>query len=159
MIAPSLNIPAEHVLTKQFNEEQNNKNKKLLSELNMKRRSRQRKTIMVVNTGNSQRSGLLSPNVVAPQLANGMNSESINNNQQQNIIYSKPVAAVVRQIVNNVSNSDSVNSSPKSTNNFSVNSKAAVPNFHLLFNNLIESSPSNNNDALNRNNDFGKAFL
>jgi hypothetical protein len=171
----------EHVL-KQFNEEQNNKTKKLLSDLNTKRRSRQRKSIMVVNTG-------IPPRNIVPKLNfNNLTSEqitSINNltegnnlgnnqslnvhnfgspsrsggissptvvtisenphlllQQQQNIVYSKPVAAVARQIVNNVSMDVSVNSAPSSTRPFSSGfvDDLKHSDFNHMFANVIENA-------------------
>jgi hypothetical protein len=186
IISSALNPDVANAL-KQFSEEQNNKTKKLLSDLNTKRRSRQRKSIIVVNTGNPPRNivpklnfnlgnehilsltnniennmnnlGVTNVNspssgILSPSIIQGMSNENLNNNQQlqQNIVYSKPVAAVVRQIVNNVSTIDSLNSSPKSSStSFSAqNSKTAVPNFHQIFTNLIENnSKSSNEDIIN----------
>ncbi len=179
------------IALKNYNEEQNNKTKKLLSDLNTKRRSRQRKSIIVVNTGNPPRnivpklnfnnervvsmtnnienitntnnvnssiSGILSPGIIL-----SMPNESLNNNQQQqNIVYSKPVAAVVRQIVNNVSTTESLNSSPKSlSSSFSSLSKTAVPNFHQIYNKIIENNSKSSNDDIisDHNNDNSKRIF
>jgi hypothetical protein len=122
-------LPIETVL-QQINEEQTNKTKKLLSDLNSKRRTRNRKPIMVVNSShNPQRTMLPKLNLLngqplfikssneylsfqinnnSPNSAN-VNTVDIQNPTQQdvmpmtNIVYSAPVAAIARQIVNNSS--------------------------------------------------------
>jgi len=197
IVTSALNDADVAMALKQFNEEQNNKTKKLLSDLNTKRRSRQRKSIIVVNTGNPPRnivpklnfnnehissivnnnennnintmnvpnanssiSGILSPGIIQ-----SMPSENLSNNQQtqqQNIVYSKPVAAVVRQIVNNVPTSESLNSSPKSSSsNFSSMSKTVVPNFHQIFTKIIENNSKSSNEDIvsDENNDLSKIIL
>ena len=72
---------------KQFTEEQNNKTKKLLSDLNTKRRSRQRKSIVVVNTG-------IPPRNIVPKLNfNLANSEQINSASAENMSKTLPNTA------------------------------------------------------------------
>jgi len=99
-----------------LNEEQTSKTKKLLSDLNSKRRSRQRKQIMVVNTSNNQspRNGLgmmLMPNLnlnmdlnqiscqlnISPQSSN--NSNSINETTNQTNTTSAGMNLLSNQIV------------------------------------------------------------
>ncbi|CAF0748523.1 unnamed protein product [Brachionus calyciflorus] len=88
-IKQAVSIPIENVI-QSLNEQQTNKTKKLLSDL-PKRRTRQRKPIMVVNSSHSQRPML-------PKL--NLHNES-DQPGQQNVIFSGPMAAIARQIVNN----------------------------------------------------------
>lgn len=112
-------LPLETVLQR-LNEEQTNKTKKLLSDLNSKRRSRQRKPIMVVNTSHAPRTMLPKLNISNNQqlFLNPSNSEATysaqenqpqqqHQQQQQNIVFSGPMAAIARQIVNSSSSSNS----------------------------------------------------
>jgi len=79
-----------NIQRQQLNEEQTSKTKKLLSDLNSKRRSRQRKQIMVVNTSNNQspRNGLglmmmpgkLSLNMDLNQIACQLNISPLSSN-------------------------------------------------------------------------------
>lgn len=96
-------VPIENVL-QTLNEQQANKTRKLLADL-PKRRSRQRKPIMVVNTSHSQRPMLPKINL------NQMTSET-EASVQQNIVFSGPMAAIARQIVNS---SDDLNDPNKQT--------------------------------------------
>lgn len=108
-------LPLDTVLQRLNEVEQSNKTRKLLSDLNStKKRSRHRKQIMVVNTSNNNSSlrNVLMPKLNFIDLSNG------DNNQQQNIVLSGPVAAVARQIVN-------TNHSTSTTN--STNSIATTP--------------------------------
>lgn len=96
-------VPIENVL-QTLNEQQANKTRKLLADL-PKRRSRQRKPIMVVNSSHSQRPMLPKINL------NNLNNES-ETPGQPNIVFSGPMAAIARQIVNS---SDDLNDHNKST--------------------------------------------
>ena len=72
-------------------EEQANKTKKLMSDLSLKRRSRPRKQIMIVNT--SKQLPKLNLNMDLNQLSSQLNispqsSNSVNDNSAQNIVFS-----------------------------------------------------------------------
>ncbi len=122
-------LPIEAVL-QQINEEQTNKTKKLLSDLNSKRRTRNRKPIMVVNSAHNPPRTMLpkllngqplfikssneylsfqinnnSPNTVSLNTVDIQNSPQVDGMPTQTIVYSAPVAAIARQIVNNSSTS------------------------------------------------------
>lgn len=100
-------LPLDTVLQRLNEVEQSNKTRKLLSDLNStKKRSRHRKQIMVVNTSNNNSSlrNVLMPKLNFIDLSNG------DNNQQQNIVLSGPVAAVARQIVNTNHSTSTTNS-------------------------------------------------
>ncbi len=111
-------LPLDDVLQK-ISEQQANKTKKLLSDLsNSKRRSRQRRPIMIVNNSQTRTNQLILPKlsingqtVIINQIQsqqqqqnNELQNQTIlndNNIQSSNIVFSGPVAAVARQIVNN----------------------------------------------------------
>ncbi len=124
-------VPLDTVLQR-LNDEQSTKTRKLLSDLSStKRRSRTRKQIMVVNTSSNNAS---MRNVILPKL-NFLNGQQISldlstgeNNQQQNIVLSGPVAAVARQIVNTATNNNSNINSHNASNNFSSSVSAISTN-------------------------------
>jgi hypothetical protein len=190
-------LPLETVLQR-ITEEQSNKTKKLLSDLSTKRRSRQRK-IMVVNTGNPPRNMLpklnlingqqiiissdllslnqnnnnsvnkpqsvtvlspsITPNTSSNNLAS-MNSEP-QQQQQQNIVYSRPVA-VARQIVNNLPNANpagnyAVPTFVQETSVQASSSKTIIPSFHKAYSNLMPkllNTLADNQTFSNVNNDI-----
>lgn len=195
------------VMLKRIAEEQTNKTKKLLSDLNSKRRTRQRKPIMVVNSGNPPRTMLPKLSINGQQLiitpinldmtmstnltnnaapltvssagnsANSLNTstasgasagalmDATSTQQQQNIVYSGPVAAVARQIVNPTSqslvsqlsttnmemsqqqqqqqqnaaaySSSGANYQELISHQIPQSSKLAIPSFHQAYSNLI----------------------
>jgi len=161
MVAPSSHLVTDNDFQRQTDEQSNN-TRKLLSDLSCKRRSRQRKQIMVVNTSNSRMPS--KPSSAVNSLQQQQQAFVNEAGQQQNIVYSGPVAAIARTIVNN-SFSGSFSLLPPATqsppvvatdSDISVNdnsSKLLIPSFHNafsalrphLFNNLTDSSNSNSN--------------
>jgi hypothetical protein len=84
-------LPLDDVLAR-INEEQTNKTKRLLSDLSSKRRSRQRKPIMVVNSGHPPRTMLPKLNIIMNSAESVMPQAGItaptNDTLAQNIVYS-----------------------------------------------------------------------
>ena len=162
IIQPSISnkatiLPFETVLQR-LTEEQNNKTKKLLSDLNSKRRPRPRKQLMVVNNSNSNNQ---TRNIILPKFnfMNGQqfivnvdrnNSPEINTQGlQKNIVLSGPVPAIARQIVNNspqtfiTSDNGAKTSQNSNLNIIHENYSNLFPN---IINGLIDSNSNSNND-------------
>ena len=168
-------VPVEAVLQR-ISEDQTNKTKILLSDLNTKRRSRTRKPIMVVNNGpirnvlpkltlsNGQfikpinvdlNSSTNVNNNINIQSPHNVNSPSSNQSEQiQNIVVSGPIAAVARQIVNT---NNLVSTQPLTTttliqaNNINNNNnKVLIQSFHQ-YSNLIPQILNNLNENDNSN--------
>jgi hypothetical protein len=171
-------IPVETVLQR-INEDQTNKTKILLSDLNTKRRSRTRKPIMVVNNSHHPPRNVLPKltlsngqfikpinvelnnstninnniNIQSPYNINSPSSSSSNQSEQiQNIVVSGPVAAVARQIVNTnnlISSQPLTTTTLLQTNNNSSN-KVLIQSFHQ-YSNLIPQILNNLNENTNMN--------
>jgi len=146
-------LPLDTVLQR-LNEEQANKTRKLLSDLNStKRRTRYRKQIMVVNTSNSSASS--TRNVLLPKL-NFLSHNDItdnNNPQQQNIVLSGPVAAVARQIVNTNTNNSTFTNILSSSNNSTLNTVSTNTTSSYVSANksqIIEQNNNSFNNNINR---------
>lgn len=149
-------VPIEEMLQR-VNEDQQNRAKQLLSDLNnAKKRNRQRKPIMVVNTGPSQ----LPRHLLLPKLPN--KNENSGGENSPNIVYSSgPVATVVRQIVVNddstttqkqaatsLAGSNAINNminpEPTTSQNVVNNTAGLQHPFHHTYSNLMLSSNYNN---------------
>lgn len=151
-------LPLDTVLQRLNEVEQSNKTRKLLSDLNStKKRSRHRKQIMVVNTSNNNSSlrNVLMPKLNLIDLSNG------DNNQQQNIVLSGPVAAVARQIVNTnhstvTSNStNSIATTPKTSEHQQQQLYTANDNNYIIVGNYNqEEQQFQPNDAFDSNTNY-----
>lgn len=130
----AISVPIENVLHT-LNEQQANKTRKLLADL-PKRRSRQRKPIMVVNSSHSQRPML--PKINLNQINQGASETEASG--QQNIVFSGPMAAIARQIVNS---SDDLNDQDKQISSTKVINEDPNQVF-LQSNNSIHSSLQQN---------------
>ncbi len=173
-------IPVETVLQR-INEDQTNKTKILLSDLNTKRRSRTRKPIMIVNNGYHPPRNVLPKltlsngqfikpinvelgsstnvnaniNLQSPHNINSPSSSSSNQSENvQNIVMSGPVAAVARQIVNTnnlVSTQPITATSLLQSNNNNTSNKVLIQSFHQ-YSNLFPQILNNLNENENTNN-------
>lgn len=162
-------LPLEQVLQR-INEEQTNKTKKLLSDLSSKRRSRQRKPIMVVNTSHPPRTMLPKINLINGQqiflAPSNVDQPQTDIAPQQNIVFSGPMAAIARKIVNSSSpgpiSSESttpkqqkiLNQSVQDEQNQSQSPKILISSIQQSYSNLIPQILNNlieNNQSSNSN--------